>query len=113
MKVKNAKLEWNVFIFDFNIKKIKQYNVFGQKFIEELHKRIRKKEISNYNELKKFIKRYFMYNYWSKSEFEVAMGGCFCDFKIENFSKIDVYSQLVMNLDRITEYVNKELEINF
>ena len=53
-----------------------------------------------------------MYYYWCKSEFEIEVGGLFAKHQKE-FEKIDIYRQIEMNLDRITEYVNKELRLNF
>ena len=40
------------------------------------------------------------------------VGGLFAKHP-EEFEKIDIYRQIEMNLDRITEYVNKELRLNF
>lgn len=112
MKVKNANLVWNVLNKDFNSKKIKKYNIFGRGFVEELHKKVLKKEVSTYKELKEFINNWARYYYWSRTEFEIAVGGLFAR-DIEEFEKIDVYRQVEMNLDRITEYVNGELRLNF
>ena len=106
---KNKQLEWNVFVEDFNTKQIKKYNVFNSEFNEELLKKIKKKEINTYGELKEFLKRWFMYRYWCKCEWEVLIGGLFADIK--DFIKVDVWQQLLINLDRITEYVIRELEI--
>lgn len=112
MKVKNVKLEWNVLLWDNNQNKVRNYNIFYHGFIERLHKEIvRKKSIKTYADLKEYIKRWAMYNYWCKCEFEIFIG----DFltKEEDFEKIDAYRQIEMNLDRITEYVINELKINF
>lgn len=53
-----------------------------------------------------------MYYYWSKCEAEIAVGGLFIK-SIEELEKIDIYSQLQPNLDRITEYVIKEMGFRF
>lgn len=112
MKVKNANLKWNVLMCDFNSGKIRNYNIFGQSFVDELHKKVLKKDVNCYDELREFIKRWAMYHYWCKSEFEIAVGGLFSKHP-EEFEKIDIYRQIEMNLDRITEYVNKELRLSF
>lgn len=110
MKVKRAKLVWNVLRFDSNQQKIVDYNIFGSRFVMELHKEVTKKHITNLKELKEYIKHWAIYHYMSKCEFEIAVGGLF--FKDEaQLEKIDIYRQIYMNLDRITEYVNKELDI--
>ena len=111
MKVKNANLEWKVLRHDFNSDKIVEYNVFSDYFVNKLHIAIRKKEVANYEQLKKYIKNYFLYYFWCKSECEIMVGGLFT--KEPNLTKIDIYTQLKMNLDRITEYVNRELRIDF
>ena len=112
MKVKRAKLVWNVLRFDSNQQKIVDYNIFGSRFVMELHKEITKKHVTNLKELKEFINNWAIYYYWSRAEFEIAAGGLF-GRDIKEFEKIDVYRQVKMNLDRITEYVNNELKINF
>ena len=110
MKVKRAKLVWNVLRFDSNQQKIVDYNIFGSRFANELHKEVTKKHITNLEELKEYIRRWAIYYYMSKCEFEIVVGGLF--FKDETqLEKIDIYRQIYMNLDRITEYVNKELDI--
>lgn len=112
MKVKNARLEWNVLIEDFNSREIRVYNIFSSRFIEELHKEVLKKKITTFEQLKEYIKGWAMYHYWCKSEFEIAVGGLFVK-DISELEKIDVYKQIAMNLDRITEYINNELKLNF
>ena len=111
MKIKNVNLEWYVLEYDSSTREIRPYNVLGRGFIEELHKKIRTKKVTNYEELKDFIDRYFMYHYWSKAEWEIVVGGLFT--KEPDLTKIDAYTQLKMNLDRIVDYVNNELRIGF
>jgi hypothetical protein len=112
VKIKNANLEWYVFYKDFNSKKIIRYNVLGGSFAEELAKNIRKRKISNKADLKEYLKRDFMYHYWSKSEYEVAVGGLHNKYP-EEFEKIDIWYQLEPNLDRIVDYIITEMNINF
>ena len=112
MKVKNANLEWKVLRHDFNTNEIVLYNVVGQEFIDTLHKAVISKKVASYEQLKEFIDRYFMRKYWCRAEHEIAVGGLFAKSE-KDLTKIDIYTQLKMNLDRITEYVNAELKINF
>lgn len=107
MRVKNKKLEWCVLDYDWNKNKIVNYNIFGQRFIDELYKKVKTKKINNIQELKEFIDSYCKYHYWSRSEYEILVG----DLSGKYFEKIDIYRQIEMNIDRITEYVNKELKI--
>lgn len=99
----DKKLEWNVLIEDFNTHKIRLYNIFGTYFIEDL----KKEKIESLEDLKEFIDQWARYHYWSRTEYEIMVGGLFNE--IDEFEKIDVYYQISMNLDRIAEYVNKEL----
>lgn len=111
MRVKNKKLVWNVLLHDFNSDKIITYNVFSDEFKENLYKEYRKKKINNKLELKEYIKSKMMYRYWSRSEYEIAVGGLHSKHP-ENFEKIDAYYQLEMNLDHIVDYINNYLEMN-
>lgn len=111
MKIKNINLEWNVLYEDFNNKKIKTYNIFNNDFIKELHNKFKKKEIKSLSELKNFIKKWAMYHYWSRCEWEICVGGLFSKYPDE-FEKIDIYTQIEINLDRITDYVNIKLKLN-
>lgn len=113
MKIKNANLEWNVLMADSNTKKIKNYNVLGYELVEELHKEIvKKKTITNYEQLKEKIRKWCMYYYWSKCECEISVGNLFAKYP-EEYEKIDAFRQIEMNLDRIVEYIMRELKIEF
>ena len=111
MRIKNKKLVWNVLLHDFNSDKIITSNVFSDEFKENLNKEYRKKKINNKLELKEYIKSKMMYRYWSRSEYEIAVGGLHSKHP-ENFEKIDAYYQLEMNLDHIVDYINDYLEMN-
>lgn len=108
MRIKNKKLEWYVLNYNFNKKKVVQYNIFYQDFIDGLYKEYKKKNILTKDDLKEFIKRY-CFNYMGRREYEIMVGDLFDD--IDNCEKIDVYTQVMMNIDRIVDYVNEELSI--
>lgn len=103
-------LEWNVLIYDFNSRKIKLYNIFRNDFILEIRNKSKSKKIKTYLELKEYINNWAKYHYLSKIEYEIAVGGLFSSYPDE-FEKMDIYKQITMNLDRITEYVNNKLQI--
>jgi hypothetical protein len=103
-------LEWNVLIYDLNSRKIKLYNIFRNDFILEIRNKSKSKKIKTYLELKEYINNWAKYYYWSKTEYEIAVGGLFSEYPDE-FEKIDIYRQIEMNLDRITEYVSNKLQI--
>ncbi|MDE6946260.1 MAG: hypothetical protein K2P14_03635 [Anaeroplasmataceae bacterium] len=110
MKVKNVNMKWNVLYYDFNARKIKPYNIFGYSFAENLTARIKKDKIVNREGLKEYLKRDFMYHYWSKSECEIAVGGLHSK-DIEELEKIDVWYQIEMNFDNIIDYIIREMDL--
>lgn len=110
MKVKNVNLVWNVLNWDFNSGKVVTFNIFGHDFCEDIYKRIRKGEIKSFQDLKDRTDKWAMYNYWSRTEYEMLVGGLFNKDELE---KIDVYKQIKMNLDLIAQYVVRMMEIEF
>lgn len=117
MKIKNVNLEWNVLHLDFNSKKACKYNVMHSDFPERIAKAIRSpkgsyRHIDNREDLKEWLKRELMYYYWCKSEHEYVIGGLF-NHEEKDLQKLDIWFQLEMNLDRIVDYVIKEMNISF
>ena len=110
MRIKNANLEWYVMYDDFNSKKIKRVNILGYGFAEELAKDIKRKKIMNREQLKTHLRGEFMYHYWSKSEYEIVVGGLFAKSD-DDFEKIDVWFQLEKNLDTITDYIILKMKL--
>lgn len=109
MKIKRSNLEWYALKYDFNSKKIVKFNVmYG--IAELIRKNVKKKTIHDKATLKEFLKREFMYRYWSKCEHEVLISGLFNE---DNAEKIDVWRQLEINLDNIVEYVNTKCDLKF
>jgi hypothetical protein len=109
MRVKNSNLEWYVLKYDANSDSIVTYNVMTG-IAELLYKKVKKKEVYNRASLKEFLKKEFMYNYWSRTEYEILVSGLSSDANIE---KIDIYEQLEMNLDNITDYVNLKCDLRY
>lgn len=108
--MKKPDLKWYVMIHDSNKDKIVKYNVLEYEYlIESLKKAVKKKEITKYDELKEFIKRKLMAQFWSRTEYEILVLGLFTKNEPE---KIDVWYQLEMNLDNICEYLNDKLKLN-
>ena len=59
-------------------------------------------ENATYDEIKKELRSWLMYYFWSKSEHEVIVSN-WVGYDFEE--KIDIWYQLYPNIDRITEYV--------
>lgn len=106
MRIKNANLEWYA-LYEVN-GEIKYRNIIRPEFKEEISKRIKNGKIRSYKDLKEYLKREFMYYYWSKVEYELIVIPMFCKDKLK---KIDVWSQLEPNLDKITKYVINEMNL--
>lgn len=97
-------LEWNVYVGDFNARKIREHNVFDHwRFLEDCRDNAKK----NKNDRATFVyqlKNDLMYYYWSKSEWEIVVTSW---PPRDNYGdiKIDVYDQVVMNWDKFADYV--------
>jgi hypothetical protein len=117
MKIKNVNLEWYAFRYDINSQKLIFTNVLAC-MEEEIAKKVRKGKkdnwnpVYNYNTFKEWIKDELMYRYWCKSEHECLIGD-YCSEPTKTLEKHDIWWQLEPNLDRICEYIIKEMKIEF
>ena len=111
MKIKKSNLEWYVLLYDFNKKKIINYNVMNG-IAELISKKIKNGTIYNKETLKEFLKKEYMYRYWSKAEYEILVSGLHNNAN-DDMEKIDIWRQLEMNLDRIVDYINIECDLKF
>lgn len=111
---RNKNLEWYAFYQGLNTDRLEYVNIISKELIDDILKRIKYKnkfrKIDSYDSLKEAVKSYLMWRYMSRSEYEVV---------VINWSgrdmeeKIDIWYQLEPNLDRIVEYINKELNLGF
>lgn len=108
--MKKPDLKWNVLFEDSNTRQIRTYNVLAGSFYDNLRKAIKKYKIKNRSQLKEYLTGEFMYHYWCKSEFEIAVGGLFVK-DISELEKIDVWYQLEMNLDNIVDYLISKMNL--
>ena len=108
--MKKPDLKWNVLFEDSNTRQIHTYNVLAGSFYDNLRKAIKKYKIKNRSQLKEYLTGEFMYHYWCKSEFEIAVGGLFVK-DISELEKIDVWYQLEMNLDNIVDYLISKMNL--
>ena len=97
-------LEWWVWYFNFNAKKIEKINVFDHgSFLNDCKKNARKHKDDKYL-FAETLKRDAMYWFWAKCEWEVIICGfppCYDNVR----EKIDVYDQLAANWDAFCNYV--------
>lgn len=106
MKVKNVNLEWYVLRWDFNSKKVVNYNILQWRK-EDIAKEVRNKSTHNKSILREYLKTVFMYDYWSKTECEFYIS----DLHGDDYEKIDIWRQIEPNLNNIVEYVNSKMEL--
>lgn len=96
-----TKLHWYVLNENFSTRKIEKYNALA--YWDDNIIKARKK-MKTKAELKEWLKREFMYRYWSKCECEIFVAGLFTKDP-KDFQKIDIWTQLEPNLDIITDYI--------
>lgn len=95
MKKKNVK-EFNVINYDCNNKKFVKYNIMPH--LVNCYNEAKVKP-STFKELQKFVKDESLYQFWSRCEYEIILQ----DWPNQQLSeKWDVYDQIMMNLDTIT-----------
>ena len=67
-------LEWNVYISNFNGKRIEKYNVFDHLgFLDDLKKAARKYRDREREQFEDQMRRDLMYYFWSKCEWEIIL----------------------------------------
>lgn len=122
----DVNLVYKVFFYDFNNKKITSKNIFYKDAIEEIVKYIKRKstiltdkEYENldyiekpvdiqtkkceFTDIKEAIKCWAKYNYWSRAEYELMIGDLY-EEDLNKYEKVDIYQQIMLNLDLITQY---------
>jgi len=97
-------LVWNVFVDDFNGRKIQVYNIFHHGGFYADVKKYAKKYKDDREKFEEEIKRSLMYYYWSKCEWEIILSGWppKDDFDEE---KVDVYDQVMLNWEIFINYL--------
>lgn len=96
-------MEWYVLNYDFNGKKVEDFNIFRNikllRFLDEARE--------NFITFDKFVEdldREFRYCFWSKAEYEIMVGDLF-EQDLDKYEKIDVYRQLKPNVKTIAKYI--------
>ena len=102
-------LTWNVYVSEFNDRRMKVFNIFNHySFYEDCLKNKKK----NGKDREKFceeLRRDLMYYYWSKCEWEIILQHWPPRDDFHN-EKIDVYDQVMLNWDIFTDYVWNNLK---
>ena len=121
MKIKNVNLTYYAFIYDWNTKSLEWIHVLGDRYKVHLVKALKTKteevRIKNRDELKKDLKSYLFYYYASRAECEVLVGDLFSGLDpakyVDEMVKLDVYNQVIKNLDVMVDYIINKMDIKF
>lgn len=106
------KLEWYAMKYDFNQKEIKQFNVLNSCIIEDLLQEIKRRKVTSRQGVREALRVKLMSYYHYRREYEISVGDL-DETDLTKYEKIDVYTQLIPNLDVVTDYVINKLGINF
>lgn len=80
-------LEWFVYFYDSNSKKIIKHNIFDHwKFKEDVKKNLKKRKTKE--EFAEKLKSNLMYYFWSKCEYEVVISSFPVHIKKEEFNRL-------------------------
>jgi hypothetical protein len=97
-------LEWNVYVGDFNGKRIETDNVFDHAgFVRDCQETY-KKHKDDKGAFLEAVRRSLMYYFWSKCEWEIIISH-WPPRKDAQDLKIDVYDQVMLNWPIFSEYV--------
>ena len=99
-------LEWYVLVHDFNTDEIEKFNIFRSiNFTKWLN--VALKEYETYEKFREDLRGALFYAFCSKAEYEIICRGLSAKFNKE--FKIDVYEQVLPNLDILAKYILTEI----
>ena len=111
MDSNKVNLKFYVLNYDFNAKKVVNFNIFRNwRFKEaaiEDAERLIVGEI-DYDEFKEALRKDLMWQEWARCEYEIAVGSMF-DENGNSLEKWDCYMQALPNLDLIAKMVIREV----
>lgn len=95
--------KFNVIIWDVNAREFVPYNIIP--YLLNQYKTAKVKPTTT-EEFAQFIKKESMYQWWGRCEYEIILKDWPCGQKEE---KIDVYWQVMMNINIITEILIEQV----
>lgn len=99
-------MEWYVLCHDFNKDSIESFNIFNSiTFNRCLERSIKKYE--TFEKFKEDLRGDLFYAFGSKCEYEILCSGL--TPKEDNVFKIDIYQQVLPNLDILAKYIIGEI----
>lgn len=108
-------LEFYVLNYDWNKKKLYNFNIFNSsKFNDYVKSDFENYKMNgrNYEDFKEEVRKDLMSAFWSKREYELSIGDAF-DTNLDNYEKIDAYSLIVPNLDILVKYIIDNWDIEY
>lgn len=98
-------MKWYVLCHEFNHDQIELFNIFDSYYFSENIKKALKKYV-DFETFKKEVETALSYSFMSKSECEIIVSGLFP--RDDNSFKIDIYDQVILNLDILAKYIIEE-----
>lgn len=93
-------MKWYVWRYNFNAKIIEKWNIFeNSTFNSFIEKAL--KEFVTYDDFKEKVRKELSYYYRTRAEHEILVSSIFNDDE----TKIDIYDQVVPNLDILCHYI--------
>lgn len=96
-------MEWYVLNYDFNSKKIYQFNIFNSVRFDRGVKEL----LDNFVTMEDFISKLegeVKYAFWCKREYEISAGDLF-EQDLNKYERIDVSDQVLPNIKALAEYI--------
>jgi hypothetical protein len=99
--------KWNVYVFDVNRDAMKDYNIFRHGGFVKYLCEIYQKEALSAVDFQYEVCRELQYHFWSKCEYEIILTEWppHEDLSKDVRKKIDVYDQIMLNIDRFIEWL--------
>jgi hypothetical protein len=95
-------MEWYVWVYNHNDKKIEKFNVFNSVMFSERLAKTMKRRL-NKEEFCEELQTDLMYAFWSAFEYETTISSFPQDKDVVR--KVDIYEQVMLNFDAFAYYV--------
>ncbi len=103
-------LSWKAFYHNFNARRIEEYNVLNDGFVNGLMERLPKKKSDiTYEVFKEKLRAELLYRYWCKCEWEVVLSAFPPSKDGEEKRKVDIYQQVMLNFEIFCKYAYDNL----
>lgn len=96
-------LKWYVLNYDFNGKKVENFNIFRSvRFVEGVQ--VLLEHYITFEDFVEKLESELRYTFWSKREYEISVSDAF-ETDLNKYEKIDVYSQVKPNVRILAKYI--------